>query len=272
MSPVDESQLLDVVRKRDEVIECLLNKITEKRDIESELGVSRQTVGRALAELEAVGAVTRSQGSCEVTLYGALAYDEYNQLMTQYTTLSAVKPLLTPLLADTPLPYRVFAEADIQPIDPQLPYEPFTRLADRIRASEQISAHLSVVSPQTIELLTEQICADALDVEFFVETSLGEKLRLCNSEFMSSMLNDDGCTIWQVEEELTFSLVLIDSEEIWLYVYTPDHQILGIITNRSQAAVDWAAQLFQYQHEQATRLMVRESNDSTLSSTSSIDD
>lgn len=248
-------RLLDVMRKRDTVIECLLNGTTEKRDIETKLGVSRQTVGRALAELEMVGVITRSRGRYEVTLHGVLAFHEYAQLTARYDTLSAAEPLLTALPTDTSLASCVLTDADIQRVDPQLPYEPFTRLADLIRASEQLKVCLPVGDTQTIELLVNQVSDGALEIELFVETNLGEKLWACYPEAMRMLLDRDECMVWQTKESLPFSLVLFETEKMWLCVHGSDGQIKGTISNYSAAAVEWASQLFCNQRDQATQLV-----------------
>lgn len=245
-------KLLEVVTKRSAVIDCLADDITDKREIEAELDISRQTVGRALNELESVG-VVRFRSGYELTLLGELAYRKYAELVVLYESLSSAAPILTLLQAGSRIDRRLFDGADVELVDPELPYGPIATMEERIRTSDRVVAYFPRIFPQTLGVVENLVSSERINCELFFEWGLVEKLLGRHEEAVETLIDSKNSTVSEVKDGFPFGFALLD-DEAWVCVFDGEGGIRGTISSESASAIEWATELFEYCQNRATTL------------------
>lgn len=70
-------ELVDILRRRDEIVACLVEDSQDKRTLVEEVDISRSTLDRALRELESVGVVAYTEGEYTVTPVGQRLVEDF---------------------------------------------------------------------------------------------------------------------------------------------------------------------------------------------------
>lgn len=234
------SELLETVEKRGPMLRCLAEGVDDKRDIESELGVSRSTVNRAFCELEGMGMLRTEGGNFDLTLHGKLVHRQYERLTDAYEHLSAATELSSYLPADARIDMRLFEDAEVSLSDKQTPQKPFEAIKRAVRSAESVRGCLPVVLPSYVDLLSEQVRDSNVAVELVFEDTLIPTLSTTYADKFAPVAESDNCHLWQTEEELPFGLIVVDDEEVWLCVYRDGGGLRGTLANDTDAAVSWA--------------------------------
>lgn len=87
-------ELMELVKRRSELLECLCDECKDKRALNDAVGVSRSTVDRGTRELEAVNLITWKDGEYTLTTCGHLAASIYRRYREQMQLLNDYTPLL----------------------------------------------------------------------------------------------------------------------------------------------------------------------------------
>lgn len=243
MSQGPTRALLEAIAGRAELIECLTEGITDKRDLEARLGKSRSTINRWLNALRQADVITPAAEGHQLTVLGTLAYEEYARFEHRFTGIVNAKPLLVYLPSDVEFGVEVLEDAEVLLSEEIAPLEPILRLEEMVQTAETrvLKAISPVILPRYVEFFHHQVMTNGFEVEFVLERQVMEYLLSAYNEELTAMLETGHGTFSRVEgSALPYGLVVIDQEGIWIGIYEPGGGLRGAIINTSQAAIEWA--------------------------------
>lgn len=249
--------LLETVARRACVINSLLKESADKRELETVLDVSRTTVNRAISSLTEAGCIVHRDGKWEVTLFGRLAYQEYEQLVARYESISGAQPLLRYLPTETLLDVNLLANADILLSEQPAPHAPITRLGELLQHSRQVIGLSPVVLPKYVQLFYQQIVERGTDTDLLLGGDLVEYLWATYTDEMDAMLGAENGTVWWLKQLPPFGFVLIDEEVLWVAIYGEKGGLKGAIISDTDAAVTWATDMLQAYRQQGEQILIR---------------
>lgn len=235
-------ELLETVRRREAVLGCLAGASRDKRELTSRLDVSRQTVDRAIRELESTAMVERVDGGYRLTLFGHLAYREFESLLDRLECLERACDLLVHLPPDTAIDAAVLDGADVVRSGHPLPHEPVRRLEELVEGADRLAGYSPIAFPQYVSLFHRQITRTDTEIELFLDDSLIEGLWSDYLEELREALSAPNFTLYGLPESLcpNMGLALFDDSTVWIGVYDDSANVRGAITAESDAAVAWA--------------------------------
>jgi predicted transcriptional regulator len=244
---------MQTVASRAHVIECLLDGVTDKRDLQEQLDVSRTTVDRAFHDLEEIDAVRSSGSDYELTLSGRLAYESYEQLTHKCQSIATATPLLLQLPIGASVDVRVLKEADVSQSKPCAPHEPIRQLEELIERGDHIRAFLPVVLQRYLDLFYDQITESNIEAELILGEDIVEVLSKHYSDEFRAIVQSDACELLTVPEAPPFGLVEVDAQHVWLGVHEEGGGLRGAMYNETEDAVNWGMETYQRFRNRATR-------------------
>jgi predicted transcriptional regulator len=247
----------DLVAKRVEYLEAMLDASYRKTEIEDELDAPRSTVDRAVRNLETHGLVKRVDGEYTTTRTGEIAFERYEEYVDFSDTVCRAKDLLNEIDDDIELPHALFRDAHVNVPEPDFPEAPVLNPNEMVADSP----YLHGLAPVVLSYFPDSI-SDMLnqgDQEFEIVLTQ-EVLKTVRSEFPSDfeLATDfpDQLDLHVSEEELPFALWLIEDDGIEHLGITVYNEIgaVGSIVSADQEAVAWGREFYRSYRENAKRL------------------
>lgn len=239
------TSLLETLLQRSSVVECLIDGVENKRDIEAELDVSRPTIDRAMRSLEDAGLVVTRGSTCELTRYGRLAYGAYRSLVDEFDSLYRARGLLVGRPGNGAIERRAVVDSTVYVADQKAPFETFKLVEDRIADADVLQGSFPVVVPHYLETIERRVTDSDLVVELLFEEELRDVLDRRYRTMHRTVRESDGSTIGLVPSLPSFTLLVVDRTEIWIGTFRDGGSPRGVLRNRSPEAVDWATETFE---------------------------
>lgn len=237
-----EHSLLETVTRRAAVIERLSDGSRDKRELTEGLDVSRQTVDRAIRELESLAIAERTDEGYRLTLVGDLAYREFEALLARYERLCLTRDLLVHLPPDTRIDTDVLAGATVVHADHRFPHEPARELERLVEGADSLVGYSPIAVPEYVSLFHHQVMRTDTEIELFLDEPLIERLVSSYSEELREALSSPNFALFRLSESLcpNMGIVLADGSSVYIGVYDDTGNIRGAITTEADAAVAWA--------------------------------
>lgn len=251
MSSKSSGRVLNTIAKRAEIIECILDGIDDKREIEDRLDVSRATVNRALRELEDADLIEVLGTDFEPTLFGVLSFEAFSRFRERSERLDDLRELLRLLPSDSQIDLRVVEGADSFRVDPRAPQETFRRVKESIKTANEVQAIISVITPLHVELL-EQMVDSEIRAELLIDNALIELLSTNYPDTFEAISRSTDVTFHETDNIPSFEVVIVNSELLWIDIYSPDGAFRGLIRNTSEEAIEWAVETIKEYHSQSS--------------------
>lgn len=252
-------ELLETVAKRICVLECIRDGIDDRRTIADEINVSRQTVSRALEELERAKIIKDKYAEgFEITLFGRLAYQQFDELRTSYRWLLEAYEVLVHTPAEVPIDMRMINNGDTLASNARAPLQPFYEVREMMQSANELKCFFPVVLPCYMNFCHTQIIERGIEVEVILNDNLLPTLLSTYREEFRGCVQADNCTIWQTAEHLPLALGIIDDQTVWTGIHRSEGSHIGVVINSTDAAVDWAVELFECHREKANEVLLCE--------------
>lgn len=243
----------NLVARRSDFLQSLSTSPRDKRDLVDELDYSRSTVDRAVRDLEMHGLVERTDGGYVTTVSGRVSVEQYRRFVE--TTLDAlgVQDLIDQLPPGAGLDGRVLRNAAVDRADDTAPYTPIDQLIDAAERADRLRV-LAVSSPEPrfFELVAERSRADELTVDAVVSDALWETLRTQHTDVLTTVA--DVGMAFSVGDVPAFDVLLFEEGEattVAVVVSSDAGSVLGVVTNDTVEAVEWAETEFERRRDEA---------------------
>lgn len=244
----DVGDRMRLVADRIEFIDLLSDRHLRTRDIVDGLEHSRSTVTRVLRDLRDADLVRKDEEGYTATVAGVMMAEQYRGYETASEAILAAKDLLDPVpVADAP-PAELLVDADTIRSEADVPIRPLEAIADRVRGADAIRIYLpTLINTHLLRVWHHAVVSDGVDSEAGFAPGLLEVLKGQYPRLLSEMAATDGFSAFS-GTGLPYGLVLARADgEVTasVIVYEDETTVSGVITNDSDAAVQWARAAFE---------------------------
>jgi predicted transcriptional regulator len=254
-----EAPFREIVSKRYDVLDALVEEARSKQELTDRLEQSRSTIDRAIRELETAACVSPVEpGSSEyqLTQIGRLGinYEQrYRDRMSQVESNSA---LLNSIPEDAPLDpgFVAGAETHFSPRTPDVAFKPGIEL---IGEADRMLGTATVAREQYFEILGDQLAERDFELELVMTRDLLGAIQENYQQELARLTDTSGIAIYETQERVPYALWITESDRTATAGITL-HQnggVKGSLINPSDAAVRWARNQYKAYREHATQIV-----------------
>lgn len=240
-APLADIAFLARSENRVAIFRALADRARTRRELETETGVSRSTLGRALGDLEERGWIERDGQTYETTNAGALVLERFVPLletMDGLRTLGAAFELLP--IEEMSLDIRHFADARVVTPTELRPSATMEYSIEKQRDADQLEAVARTVPPYAVGETHEMVTSGQLDATFVVDSayleslSTDDEMRVQWSDMMTG-----SATIRCHEGPIPFVLLVFD-ETVHLWPCDDEGATWGLLESENPTVLAWA--------------------------------
>jgi len=244
-------KIVETVFKRAGFLDALAQAPADKRELVDTVDTSRSTVNRAVCELEQWGLVTYDSGAYRLTVCGRLLWEQYVQFERNTAAVSAASTLLRRLSTTAPLEPAFLRGAEVVTAEYPQSHLPVTALSEIIAEASHLrgiaKAH---AAPKAVDALREAIETDA-DAELVICEDVYSQLRTVY-DWLSDAIAEGTLRPYLVTElPYTLLTAVHDERKRSCLVVYDEGLIEGILVNDTQAAFNWATDIFESYRQDA---------------------
>ncbi|PAU84045.1 transcriptional regulator [Halorubrum salipaludis] len=232
------SALVEVVERRLDFLERLVEEGLRKHELVDELGHSRSTVNRAIDELEAAGLVAGETDGYRTTLTGRLLARSYRRFLTVAADVDAASETLAPLGPDVALAPAALRDADTYRAAAPDPYRPLERLDAVLADAESVAAALPALPYPRLLDRCRRIAADGGRVELVLTERTYRHARERYADTLGGLAAGDGAGV-SVIDAVEVGCLVADGTAV-LVVFDDDGGVHGVAESTDPEAVAWA--------------------------------
>ncbi|WP_137289089.1 helix-turn-helix transcriptional regulator [Natronorubrum halophilum] len=244
----------DVLRtsiQRRAILECLDGGPRHKRDLVEALECSRSTIDRGMRELEQLELVRRrggSDGRCQLTLLGRVVLSSCRRRVETVAAIDESSRVLEYVPSDAPMSTALLEGADVSEPSPHAPYEPLQQLVESIAVADRIRAVITAErTPMTRVQLYNRTVDGTLDIEAVFTEELATFLSETHPGQVRDVMVDGGFDIY-VTDSAPYELMIIETgseSRVIVFVLNETGEVRGVITNETDAALEWATGVYR---------------------------
>lgn len=246
-------EMIDIVFNRADVLDMVCGGTHDKRELVDNLPISRPTIDRAIRELEEHDLVKRSGGTCEPTFSGRLALEMYEITEETIDTIHNKSEILNELSKNSNISPLLLTEASIHLPSDCAPFSPIEPVYTKLEKADALRSLVPVILPHQLELLHRKSNASNENVEVTIDSQILETLLEQHHERTHEMISN-GNTLYKADRLPNYSLFICDGKFVFVTIYSPTNQPLGVIENSSEAVLQWAREQFTFYRKNATPL------------------
>lgn len=250
METADPATVIEAVSRRADLLAAVRDEPRSKSALVSELPVSRSTVDRAVRRLESLGLVRRERGTVTLTLGGQLALSEFEECKAGIEGLMDAWGVLDPVPPDSKMDLSLFRGAEVISPDRYAPHQPVEAMEEFLRGAKRIEGVASAVLPEYVDIYSEQIVDQGMDVELVVPNPVLETLVTEYREELVTSLETGRLELIEVDTNPPFSTIIAQhgAPELGVVIYS-ESGTAGLIRNSSEEAIGWAREWIDYWQE-----------------------
>ncbi|WP_233204296.1 helix-turn-helix transcriptional regulator [Halegenticoccus soli] len=254
----DPWEVLDAVSRRADFLAQLTIEPKHKPALQSDLGVSRSTVYKAIRELEELHLVERTDEGYRLSLIGRLLLEQYDQFCTDVESICRPAGLLSVLSSDSRVSVDLLRDAKIIYAERHAPHRPVRTLERILDRSTIVHGMSPVVLPSYIELFREQLVSGSLSAELVLGRPVVQCLLSDYRDDFTEALETGNLVVWETNEWLPFGLIVSEkpTNQVAMFAYDYRGDLRGLISNDSQRAVTWGRSTWEQFRANSTRVSV----------------
>lgn len=240
-----------LVAQRTSIMAALRGPVRSKRDLASELDVSRSTVDRGVRELEAAGLIERIDGGLALTLPGRLVLDSYETHTDELAGIEQADDVLAEFSRDLDLPAALFRNPTVDTPNRHAPHRPSSTLRDLLADATDVKHYATGIRPEYSDHywgIVEDGHLDVVATPEVVAESLQE-----NRDTLTNAFESGNFTLAETTESRPYSVVIADDRDVCVLLYD-DHALQVVVRNDNPDTVDWALEQFDTIRSAATNV------------------
>lgn len=211
----------------------------QKDDLRRECDASRTTLQRNLRALEENGWIEQSNQSCVLTAKGETATEQFFNLIDDLHAIRRLAPVLEHI-GSTEIDFdpQSLADGEIFVANPHDPYGPTDGVLAAVNTANTIRVMLPAVAPYGAETVCQRITNSNVDIEILVDEETGDVLFSDSTykPYMEEMLSTGRCTVFAVEDPITYYIGLFDDIVTQFGVLDQDGVPYALVETRSTDA------------------------------------
>jgi predicted transcriptional regulator len=239
-----------VVVRRSDLLAALETGPLSKTELVDRLDVSRSTVDRAVRELESYGFVRRTDGGVALAGSGRLvgrAVDRFERRLSELAQLQVLLEFVD--TDDFALPAVVFESSDVYMNDRYEAENVASAIPPRIRNAERIDAvSKALSSTRSAKTIYEAIVEEGVTFRSVYAVSMASFIKAWGSEERRRMAETGNYEAYVTQRDVpvsVFNFTFADREEIAIFVYDDQSNLIGVVVNDDPEAVAWGREVYR---------------------------
>lgn len=240
---VDTDVLLDIVR-HGSLLEALLEKPLDRREIEEYLGVSRATSHRFTQRLDELGFITKVDGRFRLTGQGETVAEEVLRFEANVQTANRLSPLLDCVCEERQgFVIESFVDATVTVAESDDPYRPVERFISLVRESDTFRGfNTTHMAPLVLGEFHQQVF-EKTETEMVYLPHTAEKLFETYPERASDAIECGHLTL-RTRDEPPYGLAIFD-DRVGIGGYDETTGLMKVfVDTESTIAREWADHVY----------------------------
>jgi DNA-binding transcriptional LysR family regulator len=239
----NQSEVFEIVNRRQETLSHLADSPHDKRGLADEIGVSPSTVYRSVRELEAVGLVVQRDGEYRLTPAGRILYGRFSDFMDSVSPVADSPEIFNGLPAGC-LVSDALSMIDVYPPTAHDPQLPLRKLANDLPADDHLRIGSPSLSfPMGVPEFEDRLRENQFSAEIVLPSNALDELD--SNTRVHESLAIDSVVLRGVEEPPPLGIVLVPSAESVYFVVRDDGRFTGVVRTEADASVAWAREQFE---------------------------
>lgn len=241
MAAVSPRTVLEIVRRRWNVLESLSLEPSDKAELVSRVDVSRSTVNRAVRELEDAELLERVSGKFHLTVVGRLMVQLQRDVESTASSIAKARRILEPLNGTCSPAPCLFCDATVLDGDGGQ-MDPLDFIVRQVQEADRMRA---VHGPRRVDVpatIRDLVLSGELDAELvFSEASLEWFQRF----HVGDEAIDGDVDLAYVDDPFPYAVILTenaDSTRVTLATFDESATLVGVVSNDAPEAVAWGRQ------------------------------
>ncbi len=234
-------ELLKISHQRQDLLQLFAAGIFDKQAVEAELDVSRPTLDRVYRDLESSGILTSAGTTYELTAFGDFVCRNLERSRRILEPLSNVQHALSELPADAGIDRRLLDGADVMQVKEHIPMEPFMKIVEDARESNQITGYSPSLRPYFVESFYSLIMDEGIPTTLVLRDVVVDAVYDNYEAKFEDILAVDHTTIYETPINETYGIIMAD-ETVAVPLGDQPMGVKAVILNDTEAAVDWGAE------------------------------
>lgn len=250
------SDLIEVLSRRGYILDRIVAGVTDRTALKDEFEESRSTVYRGLEQLVDHELVREETGNYVPTSYGRRVLELYGEFESGLEELTVSRDLLAELEDSHLLNMALLEGADVVRPDRHAPYDSLDHLDELVQEASHVKTFTPVLLPRYFEIFQAQLNHGAVSVEAVLERRAIEYVQ---GEWAGDVVGacaGDASSLYETDDQLPFGLLVVTEPEpeTCVVVHGEDGNLKGLISNDTEAAMEWGLDIYAEFSERATRI------------------
>ena len=249
-------EIVDVLRKRREILACLLEDPRDKSSLDDELDVSRSTLDRAVRELESVRVVTYSGGEYVVTALGEHLTRDFFRFVDRAEVVLELEPFLRWAPSEEiDLDIQWLADAEVLVPTDADPYAMINRHVQRLKDADYVRGMLPVTGLHAHETAHENVVENGAEGKLIVESDVADVLtsKTAFAELTEEMLATGRFELLVCDDSIPYFVGVFDDDIVQIGV-DEDGEPRALIETNQRDVRTWATERLNEYEQRAERL------------------
>lgn len=250
-------EIVDVLRKRREIMTCLLENPRDKSTLVDDLDIPRSTLDRAIRELESVRVVTYSDGEYVVTGPGERLTREFFRFVDRAELALELEPFLQWIPSgEFDLDIRWLAEAELLVPTNADPYAMINRHVQQLKDMDYARGMLPVTGLHAHETVHENIVKNGAEGKLIVESDVAEVLtsKAPFADLTKEMLATGRFELFVYDGSIPYFVGVFDENLVQIGV-DEDGEPRAMIETDHRELRTWAVEILNKYERRAERLV-----------------
>lgn len=237
--------------KRMPLMQALSDEELTFTELDNRLDISRSTIHRAVKSLCENEVIKESNGTFEITDWGAVILDELDRFSARTEAVCGLESFLNTVDYDAvDVPVGQFVNAEITEPKPRQPHYCVKRISELMQDADDFRLFTSVVSPFYVDAVCQKL-RNGTEVEVILDA---EAATILTDEYPRGTKNqlERGALDIRVHENIPFELLLFDER---LAMTAHDDGIpQALVETDADGAIEWGESLYESYWRDSTAL------------------
>jgi predicted transcriptional regulator len=245
------SEARGAVVQRESILGALGDEPMDKPALVDRLGVSRSTIDRGIRDLETHDLVTRTPNGFAVTPIGKAVYRAYERFERRLTDIEEMQTVLAHVDAEDDLDPAVLADAEVYLEDAPAPDNVAFQLSKiSARADTARSVTRTISRARSAKRLYNAVVNHGMAFEAVYTVDMASFIGAWGTEDRKEMAESGNYRAFVSDEDAPFTVFIYEQSEtghadVCVFVYDEDDELVGVILNDTDRAVEWGEAYFQ---------------------------
>jgi len=239
------------VVQRESLLGALRDEPLDKPTLVDRLGVSRSTVDRGIRDLETHDLVTRTSEGFAVTPTGEAVYRAYERFERRLTEIEEMQTVLAHVDAGDDLDPAVLEDAEVYLEDAPAPDNVAFQMSEiSARADTVRSVTRTISRARSARRLYNAVVNQGMAFEAVYTVDMASFVKAWGTDDRKEMAESGNYRAFVSDGDAPFTVFIYEQSEtghadVGVFVYDEDDDLVGVILNDTDRAVEWAEAYFQ---------------------------